>query len=332
MADRNSRSSQQRSQGSRARSALSPHSSAHASSASSGRALRLHNVPNPPPPQPIAYPTPVQVLKGPHDLAEAEPYGDQPYNPYEVSDGVQELGQDHDYDYIDVEEIVEMDQYPERPRQVRRESQDVEFGNRVPRAGGRRHGWEVNVRMPRIREISKGLSKEKAKTLLHSLKVPQNISNLKSFRSLRRAHTVSHPSAPPFEFRDSQPVPQSIRQQYAELAPSDGVVHKSEDGFLAPPPYGPAPVSMLDVELRRSRSQSESHHSQNSSRTTGHRPRSQSHTDSRRDHRREPQLRPNLPIHPSTIASIPPNIHSYESRTQDRFRQSFYHALLFGFF
>ena len=102
-----------------------------------------------------------------------------------------------------------------RPSNIRRESQDVDFGSRVTPTGqmgmrGRPHGWEVNVRLPHMKGLSRG------KTAL-----------MKTLRGgLRKAHVVGHhhtPSkgSPPFEFRDPQPAPQSIRQQYAELAPSD---------------------------------------------------------------------------------------------------------------
>lgn len=209
-----------------------------------------------PPVKPIDFPEPAHYPNGPQ-----QHYGvdrRSGYRPYD------DLGNDADYEYVEEDTdpiaLTGMDPYlGVRPIMQRRESQDVEFSHRSPAAGRLRpsSGWEVNIKMP------KGLSAStaKAKALLHH--------RLPNLRGLRRSHTVS--GAPPLVFRDSQPVPASVRQQYSELAPAEGVVHQSSDGRLAVPGTTSTsssttpPVSLLDVELRnrdrRSRTQSVSQRS-----------------------------------------------------------------------
>ncbi|KAL5486243.1 hypothetical protein ACEPAI_7288 [Sanghuangporus weigelae] len=213
-----------------------------------------------------------------------------------------------DREYIDLGAADAYGGYgPVRPRPAHRESQDVEFGNRLTSMRSMR-GRGRSVRLPHMMQNMKGLQRGKT-ALLRTLR-----------GGLRRAHAgmmaghhhsnSSSGHSPPyaFDFRDPQPAPESIRQQYAELAPSEhsaaqvesnaaatGAM-RTENGLLAPPAQmnGPNPNQLVisdkraslaaadadaRSERRHSRSQSDTYHSQvqrDSVHTVRPRPRSRS--------------------------------------------------------
>ncbi|KAL5525556.1 hypothetical protein ACEPAG_6892 [Sanghuangporus baumii] len=196
-----------------------------------------------------------------------------------------------DREYIDLGAADAYGGYgPVRPRPVHRESQDVEFGNRLTSMRSMR-GRGRSVRLPHMMQNMKGLQRGKT-ALLRTLR-----------GGLRRAHAgmmaghhhsnSSSGHSPPyaFDFRDPQPAPESIRQQYAELAPSEHSATqvesnaaatggmRTENGLLAPPApmNGPNPNQLVisdkraslvaadadaRSERRHSRSRSDTYHSQ----------------------------------------------------------------------
>ena len=131
-----------------------------------------------------------------------------------------------EYDLVQIRDIDGggIDPYHglQRPSNIHRDSTDVEFSHRMHN-GKPKHAWQVNVRVPpRMRGgVARG------KTILKHLR-----------GSLRRPHTSSSSSSvPSFEFRDTQPVPYSVRRQYLELLKDDNNVGEEvvADKLLTPP-------------------------------------------------------------------------------------------------
>lgn len=140
-----------------------------------------------------------------------------------------------------------------RPLPERRGSEDIEFGNRLPtwRTSRRGKPWEVNMKLPR--RLSRGktlLMKTLRRTGGHGVVgvVRSPLGSLvggspgSGHGHGRKSRTGTPTKSFEIDFRDPREPPESIRMQYAELAPSDGSSSSREkeratkvDGMLAVP-------------------------------------------------------------------------------------------------
>ncbi|OCB88163.1 hypothetical protein A7U60_g4681 [Sanghuangporus baumii] len=256
----------------------SPRSSHHRNPSSSHRSsgLQLEDISH----LPIIYPSPSptslnqqqQQQQQQLDRRRTHVDGDEYLDQRAVQDAVDDDDGDDDDEWELDREYIDLgaaDAYggygAVRPRPVHRESQDVEFGNRLTSMRSMR-GRGRSARLPHMMQNMKGLQRGKT-ALLRTLR-----------GGLRRAHAgmmaghhhsnSSSGHSPPyaFDFRDPQPAPESIRQQYAELAPSEhsaaqaesnaaaAGAMRTENGFLAPPApmNGPNPNQLVISDKRAS--------------------------------------------------------------------------------